>query len=220
MSFLSKVFVQKRNEKGLTPNEAIMKIKETEELLNKKQEYLEKKIDLEMETAHKNAKTNKRVALNALKRKNRYLKQLQQIDGSLATLEMQRETLEGAGTNTAVLKAMKDASDTLKKTQQNMNIDQVHDIMDDIVEQQAVADELSNAISSPFGQSYDEDELELELEKLEQEALDEELLKVGSVQVNVPSPEKPIAAKENKIPAKPTRKVADDDMKELEMWAS
>ena len=47
------------------------------------------------------------MALNALKKKKRYDKQLQQIDGTLTTIEQQREALEGANTNTAVLQTMK-----------------------------------------------------------------------------------------------------------------
>jgi charged multivesicular body protein 4 len=58
------------------------------------------------------------------------------------------------------------------------DVDQVHDMMDDIAEQQDVAKEISDAISNPvaFGQDIDEDELEKELEELEQEELDKELL--------------------------------------------
>ena len=56
-----------------------------------------------MAIARKNAKTNKRAALQAIKRKKRFEKQLGQIDGTLTTLEQQREALEGANTNTAVL---------------------------------------------------------------------------------------------------------------------
>ena len=54
-------------------------------------------------------------------------------------------------------------------------------MMDDIAEQQDVAKEISDAISNPvaFGQDLDDDELEKELEELEQEALEDELLKVG-----------------------------------------
>ena len=73
--------------------EAIQKLRETEEMLIKKQDFLEKKIEVEIGTARKNAKTNKRAALQALKRKKRYEKQLQQIDGTLSTIEMQREAL-------------------------------------------------------------------------------------------------------------------------------
>lgn len=62
---------------------------------------------------------------------------------------MQREALEGANTNTAVLTTMKNASDALKAAHQHMNVDDVHDMMDDIAEQQDVAKEISDAISNP-----------------------------------------------------------------------
>lgn len=113
-----------------------------------------------------------------MKRKKRFEKQLQQIDGTLSTIEMQREALEGANTNTAVLTNMKSAADALKAAHQHMyikqfltccslriqlngpdlffffhkfyrDVDQVHDMMDDIAEQQDVAREISDAISNP-----------------------------------------------------------------------
>lgn len=59
-------------------------------------------------------------AIQALKRKKRFEKQLQQIDGTLSTIEMQREALEGANTNTAVLTNMKSAADALKAAHQHM----------------------------------------------------------------------------------------------------
>lgn len=60
------------------------------------------------------------------------------------------------------------------------DVDNVHDIMDDIAEQHDIANEISNAISNPVGftDDLDEDELEKELEELEQEGLEEDLLKV------------------------------------------
>lgn len=60
------------------------------------------------------------MALQALKKKKRLEKQLQQIDGTLSTIEMQREALESANTNTAVLTTMKDAADALKAAHKNM----------------------------------------------------------------------------------------------------
>lgn len=54
------------------------------------------------------------VALAALKRKKRYEKQLQQIDGTLSTIEFQREALENSSTNTEVLKVMGTAAKALK----------------------------------------------------------------------------------------------------------
>ena len=56
----------------------------------------------------------------ALKRKKRLEKQLAQIDGTLSTIEYQREALENANTNTEVLKTMGFASKALKSAQQQM----------------------------------------------------------------------------------------------------
>merc|ERR1739842_4607 len=102
--------------------------------------------------------------------------------------------------------------------------DKVHDMMDDI-EQQNVAKEISDAISNPvaFGQEYDEDELEAELDALgeeleleEQEELDEQMLKLGPA---VGLPEVPTAQPAKPAPAK-ARKEEDPDMAELAAWAS
>lgn len=61
MSFLSKVFGGKKDDKGpTTTGESIQKLRETEEMLIKKQEFLEKKIELELNTARKNGTKNKR----------------------------------------------------------------------------------------------------------------------------------------------------------------
>ncbi|XP_033209322.1 charged multivesicular body protein 4b isoform X2 [Belonocnema kinseyi] len=181
MSFF-KIFGGKKEVAAPSTAEAIQKLRETEEMLIKKQDFLEGKIDLEIQLAKKHGSKNKRAAIQALKRKKRYEKQLQQIDGTLSTIEMQREALESANTNTAVLTTMKSAADALKAAHQHMDVDKVHDMMDDIAEQQDVAREISDAISNPvaFGQDIDEDELEKELEELEQEQLDKELLGIES----------------------------------------
>merc|ERR1712236_155807 len=94
-----------------------------------------------------------------------------QIDGTLSTIEMQREALEGANTNTAVLTTMNDAAKALKKANADLDVDKVHDMMDDIAEQQDVAKEISEAISNPvaFGQEFDEDDLYSYLDMLGEE---------------------------------------------------
>ena len=60
------------------------------------------------------------VALQALKRKKRYEAQLKQIDGTLTTLEYQREMLESASANAEVFKVMGDASKAFKNVNQNL----------------------------------------------------------------------------------------------------
>lgn len=232
MSVFGKLFGGKKGDKPQTTGEAIQNLRETEEMLMKKQDFLEKKIESEMVVARKNAKTNKRMALNALKKKKRYDKQLQQIDGTLTTIEQQREALEGANTNTAVLQTMKSAADALKNAHKGMDVDNVHDMMDDIAEQQDVAKEISEAISNPvaFGEDFDEDELEAELNELEmegdmeeQEKLEAELLDVGVADQLPETPrEEPAAAvaKPAQVPKKKKVEEEDPDMAELAAWAS
>lgn len=62
------------------------------------------------------------VALAALKRKKRYEKQLQQIDGTLSTIEFQMDALENSSTTTEVLKVMKTAGQALKGAHENMYV--------------------------------------------------------------------------------------------------
>ncbi|KAI0240854.1 Charged multivesicular body protein 4b [Lamellibrachia satsuma] len=159
------------------------------------------------------------VALQALKRKKRYEKQLTQIDGTLSTIEFQREALENSSTNTEVLKVMGDAAKALKTAHKNMDVDDVHDLMDEVAEQQEIANEISEAISSPvgFGQDADEDDLLAELEELEQEALDEQLLEVGpAAAAELPS----VPTGELVAPRTEKAKAEEDEMKELAQWAS
>ena len=59
-------------------------------------------------------------ALQALRRKRRYVKQLQQVDGTLSTVEFQRSALENATTNTEVFRVMGDAAKALKNAHQDM----------------------------------------------------------------------------------------------------
>ncbi|KAK7020112.1 Charged multivesicular body protein 4b [Halocaridina rubra] len=208
---------KKKVDQGPEPGKAIQSLHETEEMLNKRQDFLERKVEEDLKIAKQNASKNKRVALQALKRKKRYEKQLQQIDGTISTIHFQREALESANTNTSIMKTMGYAAKALKAAHQNMNIDEVHDVMDDIAEQQAIANEISDAISNPVGMGadIDEDDLLAELDELEQEALDEKLLDTGT---SVPStlPEVPTT-----VPTPEGKKIMDDEeFAELAAWAN
>jgi charged multivesicular body protein 4 len=68
-----------------------------------------------------------------------------------------------------------------------------HRLRDKLREQQQLSDEIATAISSnPLVEQPDEDELEEELERLEQSAMDERMLHTGTV---------PVADQLNRLPA-------------------
>lgn len=63
MSLLSKIFGGGKGAAAPSPQEAIQKLRETEDMLTKKQEFLEDKIEQELQTAKKNGTKNKRGGL-------------------------------------------------------------------------------------------------------------------------------------------------------------
>ncbi|CAI4229237.1 unnamed protein product [Auanema sp. JU1783] len=208
----------KKQEPAPTTQDAIQKLREQEEMLIKKQDFLEKKCQEEVSNARQHGTKNKRLALQALTRKKQHEKQLKHIDGVLQTIEFQREALENASMNAEVLNVMGSASKALKAAHNNMDIDKVHDLMEDIAEQQDVANEIAEAISSApgFDRGIDEDELMAELEALEQEELDKQLLDINQPPV-VSLPEVP----SSDLPSTSKAKAAHDkDLDDLEQWAS
>ncbi|CAG8510831.1 9780_t:CDS:2 [Funneliformis mosseae] len=151
---------------------AIVRLRETLDMLGKRESHLQSKIDAELKNAKSNAATNKRAALMALKRKKQYENQIEKISGARITIEAQVMAIENANVNLETIKAMEKVDDT----------------MDSIREQIDLADEISNAISAPMiGIDLDDDELTAELEELEQEVLDSQLLGADAPPVTVPN---------------------------------
>uniref|UniRef100_A0A0K0F9H2 GH13992p (inferred by orthology to a D. melanogaster protein) n=1 Tax=Strongyloides venezuelensis TaxID=75913 RepID=A0A0K0F9H2_STRVS len=207
----------KKKDQVPSTQESIQKLRESEEMLIKKQEFLEKKVEAELNLAKQHGTKNKRAALQALKRKKQYEKQLVQLDGVLSTLDFQRQALENANTNANILQVLGDAAKALKRAHNSMDIDQVHDLLEDVAEQNEIANEISDAISNPVGLRNDIDESELlaELEELEQEELEKALADATPV---IPS----------KLPTVPThdipvtqnkKKEAEADLDDLRAWA-
>jgi hypothetical protein len=79
---------------------------------------------------------------------------------------------------------MKNAGAAMKQIHGGLTIDKVDATMDELREQHALGEEIASAITNaPLGDPVDETELEEELEGMEQEAMDERMLKSGSVPV-------------------------------------
>ena len=79
---------------------------------------------------------------------------------------------------------MKNAGSAMKQIHGNLTIDKVDQTMDELREQHALGEEIANAITNaPIGEPIDEADLEEELEGLEQEAMDERMLKTGPTPV-------------------------------------
>ncbi|KAI9173149.1 ESCRT-III subunit protein snf7 [Blastocladiella emersonii ATCC 22665] len=206
-----------RGKPKTTPKDAIIRLRETLDMLEKRERYLQTKIDNELKTAKANATNNKRAALMALKRKKMYETQIEKISGARMTIETQMGTIENANVNLEAMKAMKMGADAMKEIHGAMDINKVDQTMDEIRDQMDLANEISDAISQPvgMGMDMDEDELNAELELLEQEELDSKLLGLENVPIsapNVPTTEPAVAQ-----PPRPTKGQVIDEDEEAEL---
>ncbi|KAL1973155.1 hypothetical protein VTN31DRAFT_6697 [Thermomyces dupontii] len=180
---------QKRKE---APKEAILALRGQLDMLQKREKHLEQQIAEQENIAKKNVQTNKNVAKAALRRKKLHEKNLEQTQAQIMQLEQHVYTIEAANINQETLQAMNQASEAMKRMHAGLTMDKVDEMMDKIREQQQLAEEISNAITSnPVGEQPDEDELQAELDELEQEAMDEQMLKTGTV---------PVADQLNRLP--------------------
>jgi charged multivesicular body protein 4 len=120
----------------------------------------------------------------ALRRKKLHERTLEQTTAQISQVEQQIYSIEAANINQETLNAMKNAGAAMKQIHGNLTIDKVDATMDELREQHALGEEIASAITNaPLGEPLDEAELEEELEGMEQELMDERMLKTGTVPV-------------------------------------
>jgi len=172
------LFGRRKQQRGPTLGESIQQLREAMEILEKREAHLGKQMAGALQEAKKKSQAkDKRAALFHLKRKKFYEKEVEKLYGKKSNIEVQILTLEAAKSNTDVLAAMRHGADALKRTVKESDIDKVADVMEDINESMAVADELSEAMAQPIGPVMDDDELNKELEAMESELQSSELMK-------------------------------------------
>eukprot|EP00461_Guttulinopsis_vulgaris_P002587 UN02588 len=120
-------------------------------------------------------------------------KQIESNWGKINNLQQQCMTLESAATDQSIFEAMKLAQEKMKETINEEQLDKVADMMDDIVEQQQMQEEISDALARPIGEEIDEDEL-FEAFMGEEEKVEEEEMPFDFDML-------PTAPKGNKTPA-------------------
>ncbi|VUZ56375.1 unnamed protein product [Hymenolepis diminuta] len=232
MSYLKRVFGSSQSKKDAAQENAMKALADSKEIYTKRQAYLEKKIELEIDKAKKYAREkNKRAALECLRRKQLWTKQLESIDGILMNLDAQSNAFENARLNMFYLDATKKCTNTMEILNKSMyvlfislvtfhrNIDMVHDLVDKTAEQQDITNEITAAISTPtdFDQ-FDMAELEKEFEMLAEDVT-EKLTDVGGIE-DLPSvPVGELIASKPK--AKSSKKAEEDsELANLQMWSA
>ncbi|KAF7858586.1 hypothetical protein EAF04_009186 [Stromatinia cepivora] len=168
-----------------SPKNAILGLRAQLEMLQKRERHLQSQMDEQDAIARKNVSTNKNAAKAALRRKKQHEHTLDQTIAQISTLEQQIYSIEAANINKETLLAMEKAGKAMAAIHGKLDISKVDETMDKLREQHALGEEIAQAITSAhIGEPVDEAELEDELADLEQEQLDNKMLKTGSVPVS------------------------------------
>lgn len=167
--------------------DAIVGLRQQLQMIEKKEEYTQKKIEEHFARAKANAVTNKEASLEALKRKKLLENDLEKLRGTKFQLEMHVNTLESAKLNQETMQAMQTASKALKRIHGDLTIDAVDKTMAEIQEQTQLAVEIQDQISAvPMGADLDQDDLQRELDGLEQDMLNDMLKGAQPAPIHVP----------------------------------
>ncbi|KAF8429626.1 Snf7-domain-containing protein [Tirmania nivea] len=194
------------------PKNAIINLREQLDMLTKREKHLEQQIADQDAIARKNVSTNKNIARSALKRKKVNEQSLATTQAQITTLEQQIHSIEAATLNYETLRVMKDAGQAMKTIQNGMDIDKVEEAMEEIRESAAISREMGEALTRVhLGNEIDEDEILKELEDLEQEQLDNKMVRapVAPVTQVGNGPEK------GKAPAHAAKEEEDEEEEEL-----
>jgi charged multivesicular body protein 4 len=156
------------------PVDTIKLLRDNLLVLEKREEHIIKKIEAALaEAKQKSLKKDKNGALFALKRKKMYETEVTKLQGARITLDSQILSLESAAVNLETFKAMKAGAGAMKNMRGNIDADKVDDIMDEIQEERDIHDQISEAISRPGQDLFNDEDLLAELAELD--ALEEEV---------------------------------------------
>jgi len=190
-----------------SPEAQLQVVKQKVENLEKRQLFLQKKVQAQVQMAKEKSKAgDKRGAIFALKTKKMYEKQMEVLDNTLLTLQNQIMMIETASVNKDAISGMQAGKDALTNINKGIDLDKVAELKDDIQQSMDDMNELSDLLSTPVGAAdMDDADLLNELEDFEanelDSALDEDLK-------SLPAPKKAskVTTDLDDLPAVPTTK--------------
>ena len=158
---MKKLFGKKKE----NPQDTIAKLRESLETLDKREQFLDKKIQQQLADAKRyNAAGNKKMAIAALKRKKMLTDQQTKIMGAREKIELQLNAIESAKMDMEIIDNLQLGTKTMKEMHKGMDVNKVDEVIDNMNDQLEVSNEIANAMAQPIGEVYDEDELLQELE--------------------------------------------------------
>ena len=197
---------QKRRPPGGTissVDRAVLDLKNSRDRLSRykaKLELDEQKLVQRAKLAKEKGQT--KTALNLLRLRKYKQREVETVEGQLLTVLQLVQTIDSKQNETKVLEAMKVGKDTLQHMHEQMTVDDVLELMDQIQEQNAVENEISDILQQGVPELSIEDEaaVEAELESL----MESEGLATTTTTTSLPE-----APTTELLPTAPTNKLPD-----------
>eukprot|EP00597_Dinobryon_sp_UTEXLB2267_P016656 CAMPEP_0201096474 /NCGR_PEP_ID=MMETSP0812-20130820/5446_1 /ASSEMBLY_ACC=CAM_ASM_000668 /TAXON_ID=98059 /ORGANISM="Dinobryon sp., Strain UTEXLB2267" /LENGTH=199 /DNA_ID=CAMNT_0047350765 /DNA_START=119 /DNA_END=718 /DNA_ORIENTATION=- len=146
-------------------------------VLEKREEHIQRKMEAALKEAkEKGMKKDKNGALLALKRKKMFEAEVNKLQGARITMDSQILALESASVNIETFRAMKAGANAMKGIRGDIDSDKVDDMMEEIQEEREVHDAISEAISRPGQDLFNDEDLLNELAELDALELEEKML--------------------------------------------
>ena len=103
----------------------------------------------------------------------------------MMTIEQEISSIETANINKETFVAMQNAKTAIQQIHGKLTIEKIDQTMEDLRDQHAIGEEIAEALTQgATGQAIDDEELEEELKELQEEELDNKMLKTGTLPVN------------------------------------
>ncbi|KAL7939825.1 Snf7 domain-containing protein [Trichoderma chlorosporum] len=195
---------------------AILSLRSQLDMLQKRERHIQSQIDEQDGIARKNVNTNKTAAKTALRRKKMAEGTLEKTIAQITTVEQQINAMESANINRETLAVLEKSTDAIKNIHQGLTPEKVDAIMDKMNEQNALSDEIVNAITSnTMGDTIDDAELEDELADLQQQQVDAQMLSTGNIPTADAVHKMPVPSHADPISSKKVAVEEDDEEAEL-----
>lgn len=179
-----KLFAKKKP----TTNQSIEQMRESLDLLERRERVISLKVDEEIKKAREcMGKKNKNGALICMKRKKAYEEQRTRIGNQRLNIEAMILKLEGAATDMDMLHAQTTGAAALRNVYGKNTPEKIDRQMDAVRDAIESASEISDAIAQPLGglmSDMDDDELLAELAEIENEEFEKTMLEVDTKQAS------------------------------------